>query len=196
MTVEKAIRFLAFIAVLGGVARGVMTPLALILGTDSIPELYAGIAGSMLLTIGTVGVYLFQAASVGRIGLIAFTILTIGNLFTTVLVSMSMYDAVTGRSSDSMPPAPFDTMIMLNMIFLFIGFLAFGIVSMRAKKLPIWASIMLLASPITLFIPGIEDWSAALWGLSYVGFGLKAMSVEAVKPVLHGGTTGLSAAND
>lgn len=174
----KIIRTLGWIALLGGAVRAAMTPCALYWGAGSVQELSAGVIGSILLTIGTFGIYLHQAEAMGRYGMPVFYLVTFGNILTTLLVSLSLNDVLHGRGADAAPIFPFDLVILLNMLLMIFGHVLFGSLSFRAGKLPRWAGILLILTPAALFVPGLADWSAGLWGLAYMGFGLKVVLAE------------------
>lgn len=175
MQMTTSIRILAVIAILGGVARAAMTPFSLTLGVDSVPELYFGIVGSILLSIGTFGIYFAQANETKKLGLISFLMLTVSNLFTTLLVSLNLYSIQIGRG-DEIPPAPFSVFIMINMTCMILGFILFGIASYRGRVISKWSSACLIATPFLLFVPGFSDFSPALWGIAYVGFGISVLN--------------------
>lgn len=112
----KIIRTLGWIALLGGAVRAAMTPCALYWGAGSVQELSAGVIGSILLTIGTFGIYLHQAKAMGRYGMPVFYLVTFGNILTALLVSLSLNDVLHGRGADTAPVFPFDLVILLNML--------------------------------------------------------------------------------
>ncbi|WP_248928496.1 hypothetical protein [Paenibacillus hamazuiensis] len=163
MTMEKIVSGLGLIAVVSGAARMLMTPCALIWGSDSMPELWAGLVACYLMAIGSLGLYMYQAARTGVLGLIGGLLLSLGNMITGCLVWSTMLKAEPSPDVMFVPMA--NNAIMLG------GLVLFAIVTFRAGQLPRWAAVLLLIWPILGFVPVLSPWLTALWGLAYIGLG-------------------------
>lgn len=165
MNVGKISKWLAVIAIIAGVVRMIMTPMALIYGMDSIQEMIPGFTACLLMTIGAIGLYLAQAERLGTIGFISFILLTIGN----ILVTLGAFMTLAG-----IPPQP-DLMVVniLMMACLVIGSISFAILTIRAKVLPRSGAMFMILFVLMMFSPA-GSFLALAWGLSYIilGFGI------------------------
>ncbi len=164
MEMKQVIKSLGLIALMGGIARICMTPSAYIWGSNSMPELISGFVACVLMGIGIIGVYLYQAPRNGVVGLIATLILSISSTLTAALVWNNMLGLLPADHGYIAALLPINSMLAL------IGQLVFGITSIRARVYPVWALIMFIIFPVVYFIPVIGDLGSTLWGLCYIVF--------------------------
>ncbi|PYI52576.1 hypothetical protein [Paenibacillus flagellatus] len=162
MPIDKTVSVLGFIAVAGGVARIAMTPAALIWGTDSPQELWAGLIACWLMAAGSLGLFMAQSSRTGVLGLGSALALAFSNMMTGCLVWSTMVHADPGAVA--VLPA-------VNNALMLAGLVVFGIVSLRAGLLPRWASVLFFVWPLITFVPALSNYAAVMWGLSYVGLG-------------------------
>ncbi|CAG7655033.1 hypothetical protein ACFQI7_32920 [Paenibacillus allorhizosphaerae] len=163
MTMDKITSGFGLIAVLGGVARMLMTPGALIWGSDSMPELWAGLIACYLMAIGSIGIYMYEAVRTGVLGFIGCLLLSLGNMMTGCLVWSTILKAEPSEAALFLP--------IVNNALMLIGLVLFSFVTFRAGQLPRWAAVMLLIWVFLGFIPALSSWLTLLWGLAYVGLG-------------------------
>lgn len=176
MSLHPVIRFLAVCSIIGGACRAAMTPLALSLGLNSIPELIFGVLGTMFMGIGMIGLYLPHIRQSGRLGFASFALHT----FASFLLMALVFDSLTFRVYEpSMldspsPPWPVAVTGLASMPLLILSMVVFPICIFRTKiyaKLP---AILLLVTPVINFIPMLADIGPLLWGLAFVWFGVEA----------------------
>jgi hypothetical protein len=163
MTVEKATKWIAVIAILAGVVRMIMTPMALIFGVDSPQEMWPGFIACVLMTVGAIGLYLAQADKIGVLGFISFVLLTIGN----ILVTLGAFMTLAGYA----PKPEFMVINILMMLCLTLGSILFSIVTFRAKILPRSGSVLMILFVLLMFSPA-GSYLALAWGLSYILLGI------------------------
>ncbi|MFE5322976.1 hypothetical protein ACFQ88_30300 [Paenibacillus sp. NPDC056579] len=165
MTLEKVTASLGLIAVISGISRMLMAPFAFIWGSNSMPELWAGLIACYLMAVGSLGLYLYQTIRTGVVGLVGCLLLSFSNMITGCLVWSTMLNA---QPVDGVTILP-----IINEVTMLAGIILFSVVSIKARQLPLWASILLLVWPILGFIPALSQWFTLLWGLAYVGLGYK-----------------------
>ncbi|SDD01569.1 hypothetical protein SAMN02799630_02084 [Paenibacillus sp. UNCCL117] len=174
MRMEQVVVGLGFTAVAGGLVRMAMTPAALIWGTDSTQELWAGLIACWLMAIGSLGLFLAQVQQTGVLGLISSLALTLSNMITACLVWSTMLGAVPPDGSLVLP---------INSLLMLAGLVIFAAVTWRGGILPRWAAVLLLVWPFVTLIPGTEAYGAVLWGLAYIGLGLPVWLNKKAAPV-------------
>lgn len=157
------------------------------------------LAVTVLISLGLVGLYAHQAEQAGSLGLIAFLVAFIG----TVLVSGLQWSAafivpwlaraapeVAQELLDTEAPGVAAAGYILSFALLALGWLLFGLASLRAEVLPRGAAILLMVGAVLLFLillleaPG----SGVVFGaaLAWVGYALwsgtgePALTTEAV----------------
>jgi len=151
-----------------------MTPAALIWGTDSPQELWAGLIACWLMAFGSLGLFLAQSQQTGLPGMMSSLVLSLSNMMTACLVWSTMLGAVPPDGSLFLP---------INSILMLAGLVTFAAVTWRGGVLPRWAAVLLLIWPFVTFIPGTEAYGAALWGLAYIGLGLPVLLSRKAKAV-------------
>lgn len=174
MSMERMIKWLAFITILGGVARVGMTPSSIIWGVDSIPELLFGLIACLLMGIGIFGVHMYQANRVGTFGFVSVVLISVSSTLTAALVWSTML-GITFEDH-----AYIDVLKPINALASLVGMIGFGVLTIRARIFPIWCVVLYLLFPVMSFIPSVSGWAATAWGLSYIGFGYYAFANKSV----------------
>jgi len=174
---ETVIRWFAVSCVIGGFFRGLMVPLAMAWGMDSVPELIAGVLGTLFMGIGMFGLYLHDIQRWGKLGFAGFALHAIGSFLLMAMVFstlvLSAYDPAA-LASDT-PPVPIMAAGVAMMPTMMLSMILIGIATLRTKVMPAWPGILLLASPVLNFIPLslFSNLSPLVWGLSFVWFGIE-----------------------
>lgn len=179
MNLEKMCKWFAVIAIIAGLIRMVMTPMALVYGTNSVPEMIPGFIACVLMTIGAIGLYLAQAEKIGKLGLVAFLLLTLGN----ILVTLGAFMTLAGVE----PDPRFIAVNILMMGGLTLGSILFAVLSYRANILPRSGAVFMILFVLMMFSPA-GVYLPLAWGLAYImmGYGiLKKNTVDrtATQPV-------------
>lgn len=173
MEVKQIIRILGVVALLGGIARICMAPSAYIWGADSMPELVSGFVACVLMGIGIIGVYLYQAPRSGLLGLISVLLLSVSSSLTAALVWNNMLGLLPEDHSY------ISMLLPINSILTLIGQIVFSITAIRARIYPIWSLILFIVYPGIYFIPAMSDLGSVSWGLCYVVFAYYILQVRA-----------------
>ncbi|KAA9022572.1 hypothetical protein [Niallia endozanthoxylica] len=175
MTLSNAIRWLGLLAVIGGICRLLMTPLELVWGTDNTMALIiGGVTGSVFIIIGTAGIYLYQAEKAGILGFIGFFITTLGNILVCTMVMISLFVNTALQDPQVLEqdlPGPVVPIRIIMMIAMNLGYILFGIATLRAKVLPRWGGALMILLVLMTFIPYTEYLFAVVWGLFNIGLG-------------------------
>lgn len=165
MQLRQVIGVLAYMAILGGLARIGMAPSAYIWGSNSMQELACGFAACILMGISILGVYLHAMPRAGMLGLAGTIAIAISSMLTVALVWSNMLGLV-GEDHRYIDP-----LLSTNSLLMIIGQLAFCIAMFRARVYPLWAVILFIVYPAIYFIPGISDLGSVAWGLIFIAFG-------------------------
>jgi len=175
MNMEKITKWLAVIAILGGITRIGMAPSAVIWGTDSIQELLFGFTACVLMGIGIFGVYQYQAHRMGAAGFVSVLFIAASSTLTAGLVWSTML-GVTAEEHRYVGP-----MQSVNSLLALVGMLIFCYLTVRARIYPVWTVVLFLLFPVLSFIPLVSNYATVVWGLSYIGFGYYAFAGRTVK---------------
>ncbi|CAG7627089.1 hypothetical protein PAESOLCIP111_02880 [Paenibacillus solanacearum] len=169
MNEARAIQWLGLICLLAGLCRMGMTPSSMIWGTDSLPELVFGFVASILMSIGTIAVFMVQSRETGIVGFITILALIIGNIATACMLWTMLQSADPALHPGGVAPA---FMRMLVLIGLTGGTPVFTFLSYRANVFPRWVIALLVMMLLSMALP-VEDnkYIAFFWGLAYVGMG-------------------------
>ena len=151
------------------------------------------------LLLGLPGLYAAQSERAGRFGLVSFLILFFGTLFTAVSHSYSFFAPVLAAQAPAMLDAinAYPPVVALNGLLavgFFLGFIFFGIATLRARVLPRQTGIlMIIGSPLQLvggvlsqfvfeplFIVVILGALALGLGLAWAGYSLWSQKEEVV----------------
>jgi len=175
MTLSNTIRWLGMLAVIGGICRLLMTPLELMWGTDNTTALIiGGITGSVFIIIGTAGIYLFQAEKAGVLGFIGFLMTILGNILVCTMVMIALFVNTALQDPQILEqdlPGPIVPIRIIMMITMNLGYILFGIATIRAKMLPRWGGALMILLVLMTFIPYTDYLFAVVWGLFYIVLG-------------------------
>ncbi|GIO14253.1 hypothetical protein J19TS2_38080 [Cohnella xylanilytica] len=176
MTFSQVIRFLAVCSIIGGFFRAAMTPFALALGLDSIPELICGVLGTLFMGIGMFGVYFLHLKKFGKLGFAAFALHSVGSFLIMALVFDSLTFKVYEPSmlQSPMPPWPVAVTGMTSMPIIILSMILFPISIFRTKLYSKLSAILLLLTPVLNFMPYVSDVGPLLWGAAFVLYGIEA----------------------
>lgn len=117
----------------------------------------AALASTALLAVGLVGLFLFQEEHLGRLGLAGFVLALVGTIFaaggqwTYVFVMPQFAPAVPeliNEGSGSVLIGFFGSYVVMA-----IGWLLFGLATLRARVLPRWAAMLLVAGAALTMLP-------------------------------------------
>lgn len=173
MTIERAVRWFAFVAMVGGIVRLGMTPSSYIWGGDSNQELICAFIANILMVFGTFGLYLAQVKESGKFGFISFAIMELGLILVTCTVWSSMLHV-----------SPWDWGIVkaFEISSGMLGILLFPIANLKARVLPKWPNFTLIVMLFIGAIPMFEKIVALLWGAAYIGMGYAVWSSKLKRP--------------
>ncbi|MGG1554337.1 hypothetical protein [Paenibacillus ferrarius] len=165
----RVLQWLGMVCLLAGVARMGMTPSAFIWGTDSPQELAFGLVASILMSVGTIVLYLVQSRETGRIGLVTALAISLGNIATVCMLWSTLQGAIPTEETGGIALI---ALRMLMLIGLTIGTVVFAILTYRARVFPRWVVALFALMLLSMVLP-IEDnkYMAFFWGLTYVGMG-------------------------
>jgi hypothetical protein len=146
------------------------------------------LAGKVFVLLGLVGLYLRQANSAGRFGLVAFLIalagtgLMIASDWSEVFTAPILYD-LAPELFETSPPALIMAGFILNFVTETLGWLLFGIATFRARVLPRPAALLVAAGPL---IPLMIDipWSFVFGNAAIIWLGVAVLRSMARAPSL------------
>jgi hypothetical protein len=136
------------------------------------------LAGKVLVLLGLIGLYLRQAKSAGRFGLVAFLIaltgtgLMIASDWSEVFIAPILQDVAPGLLETN-PPASIMVGFMLNFFTETLGWLLFGIATFRARVLPRPAALLVIVGTLIPFIG--PSWSYVFWNAAIVWLGVAVL---------------------
>lgn len=163
-------KWLGAICILAGIFRMGMTPASLIWGTDSTQELTTGLIACILMSVGSIVLFMVQSRETGVIGFITILAIIVGNILTTAM----LWSQFAAGGADAVQPE--GLLVNISRMFGMVGFmggtLVFMVLTFIAKVFPRWIPALLLLMILSMFLP-IEDnkYFAFFWGLTYVGMG-------------------------
>jgi hypothetical protein len=143
------------------------------------------LAGKVLVLIGLVGLYLRQANSAGRFGLVSFLIalagtgLMVASDWSEVFIAPILHQ-VAPDLVETNTPALLIVGFVLNFVTETLGWLLFGIATFRARVLPRPAALLLAAGPLIPFIG--PSWSYVFLNAAIVWLGVAVMRSLARAP--------------
>lgn len=109
-----------------------------------------------LLLLGLVGLYTSQSQATGLLGLVGFltaflgTVLLVGALWFEVFVTPSL----AAQAPELAESVWGQTGYLLTLLFGVIGWVLFGVATLRARVYPRWAAILLMVGGVIAFLPG------------------------------------------
>jgi MFS family permease len=136
------------------------------------------------LLLGLPGLYVAQSERAGRLGLVSFLMLSFGTLFYAVSNNYGFIAPVLAAHAPAMLEAinaypPVVTLNGLLIVGFFLGFILFGIATLRARVLPRQTGIlMIIGSPLNMVgaVLGLlvfeAFWIVAILGALVLGLGL------------------------
>ena len=110
--------------------------------------------GVTLLLLGLVGLYVRQSQAAGTLGLVGFlvafagTVLVAGFLWAGTFVTPALATEVPEFLEAGSPPGFFPALITCG-----VGWLLFGIATLRARIYPRWATILLIVGAVIFVVP-------------------------------------------
>ena len=139
--------------------------------------------GTMLLLLGLVGLYASQSKAAGALGLVGFLVAYLG----TALVSGALwFELFITPSLAAEAPELAEAELglvgfILSFLLVIIGWVLFGVATLRARIYPRWAAVLLIVGAVVSFVPiplsGIVLSVAVAW-LGFVLFTGRGMSSE------------------
>lgn len=146
---------------------------------------YFGLAFGLL---GQVAIYACQMNKVGRLGLTGFVLGFIGNGLTAGAAFMNTFivPVLTAKAPDLVAPTgplftgPLGLVVLLSAVIVALGFILFGIATMRAGVLPRWAALIVILTSwfglAAVFSPAVFAISGAVFGLGNAWLGYAVWS--------------------
>lgn len=111
--------------------------------------------GAVLLLLGLVGIYASQSEAAGVLGLVGFlaaflgTALLVGVLWFELFITPSLATRAPGLAEAELGLAGFILVFLLGVV----GWLLFGVATLRARTYPRWAAVLLMVGGVVAFIP-------------------------------------------
>ncbi len=131
--------------------------------------------GAVLLLLGLVGLYTSQSEAAGVLGLVGFlaaflaTALLVGVLWFELFITPSLATRAPGLAEAELGLAGFVLVFLLGVV----GWVLFGLATLRARTYPRWAAVLLMVGGVVAFVPiplaGLV-FSAAIAWLGFVLF--------------------------
>jgi len=197
MSTANLIRWSGLISLLAGVLYALATfvhpfgeDFAAVMRPNWVPAHLLYWVSVILMQFGLVGLYLCQAEKAGRLGLVSFILAFIG---TALLGSLNFMASTLQPLIASAAPAIFDQAMaptplagLVIVLGFGLGYILFGVVTMRAGVLPRWAGFLLIIGVVLLItgallfsilIVDIGDIIFSL-GLAWMGYALWSKKPE------------------
>lgn len=176
------IRLGAIGAVLSGVLLIVQESLHSAFGETSATLAFVGLlmyaVHVPLATVALIGLHLRQSGAAGRFGMFAFLVALLGQLLLAGLVWASLFVEPAAPALLENPPAVLITGFLGSLVVYALGWLLFGVATLRARVFPRPAAILLVVGVVVGFV-GTEliDIPAALWVwyAAWIWLGLDAL---------------------
>jgi hypothetical protein len=121
-----------------------------------------GLVALVLITLGLVGLYARQAEQAGSLGLIAFLVAFSGTLMTFGLLWGEpflgpMLAKEAPEVLDADPSGTLAAGIILTLVLFALGWLLFGLASLRAGVLPRGAALLLMVGAVLFFVVSLLE---------------------------------------
>ena len=139
--------------------------------------------GAVLLLLGLVGLYASQSEAAGVLGLVGFlaaflaTALLVRVLWFELFITPSLATRAPGLAEAELGLAGFILVFLLGIV----GWLLFGVATLRTRTYPRWAAVLLMVGAVVAFVPiplaGIVFSVAIAW-LGFVLFTGASASAE------------------
>jgi hypothetical protein len=151
----------------------------------------AYIVAAVLIGLGLVGLYLYQAQQAGTLGLIAFLVTFIGSMMAAGSSwSETFFGSWLANAApellDADPTGALIAGILLSYVLFALGWLLFGLASLRAEVLPRGAAILLMIGALLFAVVSVLDlpFAGVLYGAAVAWMGYGLWSGTADKPSL------------
>lgn len=139
--------------------------------------------GTVLLLLGLVGLYASQSEAAGVLGLVGFLVAFVGTALFSGAIWFELF--ITPSLATEAPELAEAELgfagFILSFLLVVIGWLLFGVATLRARVYPRWAAILLIVGAVISFIPiplsGIALSVAVAW-LGFILFTGRGASVE------------------
>ena len=111
--------------------------------------------GAVLLLLGLLGLYSSQSEAAGVLGLVGFlaaflgTALLVGALWFELFITPSLAARAPGLAEAELGLAGFILVFLLGVV----GWLLFGVATLRARIYPRWAAVLLMVGGVVAFVP-------------------------------------------
>lgn len=111
--------------------------------------------GAILLLLGLIGLYISQSEEAGNLGLVGFpiafvgTMLFAGTLWFELFITPSLATEAPRLAEAELGLAGF----IIAFLLVFLGWLLFGVASLRAHIYPRWAAVLLIVGVVLTFFP-------------------------------------------
>jgi hypothetical protein len=133
-----------------------------------VPLQTLGLVGTILLLLGLVALYAYQAAATGVLGFVSFLMafvgaaLNVGGLFTSY-VAAALANAAPNLLQGE-PPPPLNVVLIAMSVIFGVGLILFGIATLLSRRLPrgavllliVGAAISIVEMPLSLPFPVAE----------------------------------------
>jgi len=155
MSNANLIRWSGLISVLAGVFYAIAAllhpageDLASVISANWVPAHFVYWVSAILMQLGLVGLYARQAEEIGWLGLAGFVLAFIGtalvlSIFFLATAGLPLIAAEAPAIFDQAMASPAFIVVMLVLGYI-VGYILFGVATMRAGVLPRWAALMLI----------------------------------------------------
>jgi len=141
----------------------------------------AYVVAAVLITLGLVGMYAHQAQQVGTLGLVAFVVTFIGGMMATGSSwSETFFGPWLAETAPGLmeadPAGSVITGVIVSYLLFTLGWLLFGLTSLRAKVLPSGAAVLLMIGAVLFLVLGFLEFpfASVVFGaaIAWLGFAL------------------------
>lgn len=186
MTATNLTRWSGMAAIVGAVFLLIVTAVEFVAYGDAsmssalanslwVPATVLSLVAIALTTLSLVGLYAHQSSKAGSFGLVAFLVAFAGMLMTfgfTWLGAFLLpplaagYPSVFAAFFDINPPGILSAGFIITLLLLDLGWLLFGVASLRARVFPRGAAIVMIIGAVLDFIFGLLDVSIGINGIA------------------------------
>jgi hypothetical protein len=164
-----------------------------------------GVCGILFALVGLIGLYARQAEKAGLLGLLAFllTFLSTGLVYGWIWMEAFVWPVLAQAAPrlldhpEQYSATPLLVLAILGPLLLLVGWLLFGVVSLRAGVLPRWAAVLVLVgAAVTLVlsfvgtgVPFGNNNTLACLGFAWMGYAVwsrKQTTTESLAPLMAG----------
>jgi hypothetical protein len=139
--------------------------------------------GSVLLLLGLIGLYVNQSEEAGVLGLAGFltaflgTALLVGALWFELFITPALAVEASGLAEAELGLLGFILVFLLSAL----GWILFGVATLRARVYPRWAAVLLIVGGLVAFVPvplaGVV-FSAAIAWMGFILFSGRGIPTE------------------